>query len=71
MFYQIVATVVEETTTGEGISTTITRQVPTFYLNKHTQGIVNEEHAAKIAADVINPTKLDTLKVNVHVVTEF
>lgn len=31
------------------------RQVPTFILNEHLQGIVSEAHAAKIAKEVIDP----------------
>lgn len=31
------------------------RSVPTFYLDSRVQGIVSEEHAASVAAGVVNP----------------
>jgi hypothetical protein len=30
-------------------------QVPTFYLDADVQGIVSEDHAARIASTIINP----------------
>lgn len=30
-------------------------QVPTFYLDENVQGIVSEDHAKRIAADIIGP----------------
>ena len=71
MLYQIDGTVVEETTTGEGISTQITHQIPTFYLNSDVQGIVDVHHAAKIAEEIVNPAKLDTLTPHINATTVF
>lgn len=34
------------------------RQVPTFYLNADVQGIVDADHARRIAEDVIDPLGL-------------
>lgn len=31
------------------------RQVPTFYLNERVQGITSEEHAARIACEILDP----------------
>ena len=36
---------------------TITRQVPTFYLDGNIQGIVDVKHAGKIVADICNPLR--------------
>lgn len=30
------------------------RQVPTFYMNENVQGIISSEHAARIAAEILN-----------------
>jgi hypothetical protein len=46
--YAVTATV---TTLTDGW--TSTRQVPTFYLDENVQGIVSEDHAARVAADII------------------
>ena len=40
--------------------------LPTFYLDERVQGIVNEEHAERIALDSIDPGKT-LLKVNMSV----
>lgn len=42
-------------------------QVPTFYLDSQVQGIVSVDHAEKIARDIINPTKDETLWVSANV----
>jgi hypothetical protein len=45
------------------------RQVPTFYLDEHVQGIVGEDHAARIALDVLNPLgALDSNRIHVTAV---
>lgn len=31
------------------------RQVPTFYLDENVQGIVDEDHAVRIAEDILRP----------------
>lgn len=46
---------------------TRTRQLPTFYLEKECQGIVNEQHAEAIAYDIINPLRNENLTVNMSV----
>lgn len=46
-------------------------QVPTFYLNSDVQGIVDAEHAERIAKEVCNPTGDTTLEVMVAVTTMF
>lgn len=47
--YAIQATISFRTANGWDVS----RQVPTFYLHKNVQGIVSEDHARRIAEDVI------------------
>ena len=47
--YAIQATV-RAATSGGGV---VTRQVPTFYLDENVQGIVSEEHARQIAAEIL------------------
>lgn len=42
---------------------TRTRQLPTFYLDKNVQGIVDERHAKLIAEDILNPLKNNDLAV--------
>lgn len=56
-YFQIQATVVETTANG-----TITHQIPTFYLDSRVQGITSCQQARKIAIDVLNPAKLESLK---------
>lgn len=46
---------------------TRTRQLPTFYLDKECQGIVNEHHAKSIAFDIINPLHNSDITVNMSV----
>jgi len=50
---------------GEGGATAI--QVPTFMLDGNIQGITSESHAEQIAKDIINPTKDESIEVNVTV----
>lgn len=50
MFYIITAQIVRKTENG-----TISKQVPTFYLNGDIQGITNLDTAEKVAKDVIDP----------------
>ena len=66
MLYQIQATVVEKRADGYSV----THQIPTFYLDSNIQGIVSEEHAAKIATDILNPAKLASLQVHVAATKE-
>jgi hypothetical protein len=53
--YGINATATHHTTDKDCVSATVTYQIPTFYLNADVQGIVDEQHAAKIARDIICP----------------
>lgn len=62
-YYSITASVTEETEDGF-----IDRQIPTFYLHRDVQGIMNHEHAEKIARTIINPTKNPKLTVFVKAV---
>lgn len=57
--YAIHATISHKTDSGY----TGSRQIPTFYLDERVQGIVDEDHAARIASDIINPLGLE---VTVH-----
>ena len=66
MLYSITATITR--TTPEG---TTTKGIPTFCLNSNVQGIVDAEHAEKIALDILNPFGDTTLKVMVTVTTTF
>ncbi len=43
---------------------TRTQSIPTFYLDKNVQGIVNKTHAEAIALTIINPLRLPNLTVN-------
>lgn len=58
--YAITATI-SRTTTDDWTST---RQVPTFYLDESVQGIVNEEHAKRIAREIIDPFSEYAMHVN-------
>lgn len=50
VFYLITGT--ETLDTGKG---RISRQIPSFFLNSNIQGIVSEEHAVKIAKNILDP----------------
>jgi hypothetical protein len=39
-------------------------QVPTFLLDKSILGIVDEDHAGRIAKDIVNPTGDPTISVS-------
>lgn len=43
------------TASREGDWGTSTRQIPTFYLDGNVQGITSEEHAQRIAMEIIDP----------------
>lgn len=49
--YKVVANVEYKTSKG---STDVS--IPTFFLNKLQLGIMNDEHAIRIAKDILNPT---------------
>jgi hypothetical protein len=66
MWWQIDGTTVEKTTDGD-----TTRQIPTFFLNGNIQGIVNAEHAAKIATGIVNPTGDESLEVHINATSVF
>lgn len=42
---------------------TRTQSIPTFYLDKNVQGIVNKSHAEAIAHTIVNPTRNSNLNV--------
>lgn len=50
MFYIVTAQIVKRTENGS-----ISKQVPTFYLNGDIQGINNLDTAEKVAKDVVDP----------------
>lgn len=52
--YVVVATVTHTKSEGGNIWSS-TRQVPTFFLDEAVQGIVDTNHARRIARDVIDP----------------
>ena len=56
--YAVHATVLTHFTDRFGNEWRGSKGTPTFYLNAGVQGIVNAEHAAAIAADIINPLGL-------------
>ena len=58
-YYLITAVAVES-----GDETIINHQIPTFILNSDVQGIVSEEHAARVAEDIINPCGNPDIRVN-------
>ncbi len=62
--YAITATVTREQSNGYVSN----RQVPTFYLAENVQGITSEEHARRIAQDVVNPLALPRVTVSVTAV---
>lgn len=49
-FYAVTANM-----TTEADGWTSTRHLPTFYLCANAQGIVSEEHAERIARDILDP----------------
>lgn len=57
--YQIQVTVVRRITDEHGIGWDKTVQLPTFYLDENVQGIINAEHAVKIASQIICPVELE------------
>lgn len=50
--YRVTATATRTTYEG-GVINTVTRQLPTFFLDPDVQGIIDERHARKIALDVV------------------
>jgi hypothetical protein len=50
--YAIVATMVK---VSEEFPYVSVRQIPTFYLDESVQGIVSEDHAARIARTILDP----------------
>jgi hypothetical protein len=53
--YAVHVRVLTHETDRHGVTWEGSRGTPTFYLDSRVQGIVSEEHAARIAADVVNP----------------
>lgn len=50
-----------------GPNGTITRQVAMFYLHPNVQGIVSEEHAAKIVTEMLVPVPAPAITVHPNV----
>jgi hypothetical protein len=67
MFYAVQGTIVHHTKDRYCCSVTITKQIPTFYLNADVQGILNKDHAEKIAREIIYPIDSDYEDVEVRV----
>lgn len=53
--YRITATIERKTTDKRGNEWTRSTSVPTFFLSAEVQGIIGNEHACRIAADLLNP----------------
>jgi hypothetical protein len=67
MIYRVTATIVHHTTDLLGVSIDITKQIPSFLLDSDTQGIVDVEHAKKIAEKIICPVDLQYESVTVSI----
>ena len=59
MLYVVSATIVKRS----GLSS-LTRQIPTFYLDSSVQGIMSTEQAKKIAHEIINPMNDPSIEVH-------
>jgi len=53
------------TIVAKGVS--VTKQVPTFYLDPKVQGIISVAHAEIIAEDICNPSKDPSVTVTANV----
>ena len=66
MLYQITATRTI-TTTRNGSDWTSTKQIPTFYLDSNMLGIVDSEHAEKIARRILGDgDRVSSVRLSVH-----
>jgi len=61
--YQIQATLTKATEAGFMI-----KQIPTFYLDPGVQGIVSADHARRIAEEMLNPFKDESVRVSVNAI---
>jgi hypothetical protein len=61
--HAVTATVSVLTTNEQGLTSVITRQVPTFYL----QGLTSEAHAERVAKEIICPVGAENETINVNV----
>lgn len=61
--YRITATIERKTTDKRWEEWTRTTSVPTFLLSADVQGIVSDDHACRIATDLLNPWKDETVTV--------
>ena len=61
--YAVTATVETE---GKGGYSGV-RQIPTFYLDERVQGIVSEEHARKVALDILKAGVPEGIAMTFHV----
>ncbi len=65
LLYQIDARIVHHTSNRECVSVDIPQTLPTFYLTK--SGVIDREHAERIAKGIILPVELDYESVTVTV----
>jgi len=59
-YLQVIAAATHTMTNGS----TMTVQIPTFYLDTGVQGIINGEQAQRIATKIINPFESTTIQVH-------
>jgi hypothetical protein len=64
--WTIQGTATYETSTGS-----ITRQIPTFFLDESVQGIVDKNHAIRIAKGMLNPFALPDITLHVYAAKSF
>lgn len=67
MLYSIDATVVHHTKDENCVSSDVTIQIPTFYLDSEVQGIVDEAHAVEIARGIILPFEMQYESATVNI----
>ena len=60
--WQIVAQVTRNTKDGA-----VTTQIPTFFLFSNIQGILNEDHAKRVARTIINPMSIPAVVIDMTV----
>ena len=59
MFYQITATVVHKRD-----NSSVTHQIPTFFLHQDVQGIVSSQQMGRIVNDILNPFNLPDITIS-------
>ncbi len=66
IYYAVTAIAVRTEVDSDGKESHRTQQVPTFYLHKNVQGIVDQAHAMEIARRVVNPLSDPAVEVSVY-----